>query len=516
MLACLGSTQADVRVKSTPADVRVKQRRVGLRVVAVAAALMTLAGGMTLATAPIASAVVACPAVDRTGSAPYPVTPIPTFGQDWSGCDLHGADLTVGTLFAAMLMGSNLAGAVMTGQNLNSAVFSNSNLTGALMSGADLRYATLTANLTGAQMLGADLSDANLYGANLSGANLSSANVNNATVADIFVNCGAGGILGTSITGTLSAYTPLSSGWTLVSGTLTAPNVACSGGGSVPAAPAAPPAPPLPAPQSLPPVAGVIPAAEVPAGASTGSVNGVPVVTTVTSNPAGGVRVAGGGSTVVVADLGADGRPLPATSGGLAGAAGAGLSVQATGFLPQSQADVYMYSEQLWLGKANVDAGGNVAMSLTIPSWVTPGGHTLQFVGYQGPYTSIVLSTGITVAPSAPQQSAAQSASARPVAGEFNARFLRGSAGLSPAAKAGMRGVVDGLAKGTAGATVACTATHLAPGTAQARALWARREAAVRALLTRAGCDTIAIDEGALSVVSGQPGLALRVTATAG
>ena len=79
-----------------------------------------------------------------------------------------------------------------------------------------------------------------------------------------------------------------------------------------------------------------------------------------------------------------------------------------------------------------------------------------------------------------------------------------------------MRGVVDSLATGTPGATVACTATHLAPGTAQARALWARREAAVRALLTRAGCDTIAIDEGALSVVSGQPGLAIRVTATAG
>jgi len=136
----------------------------------------------------------------------------------------------------------------------------------------------------------------------------------------------------------------------------------------------------------------------VPPGASSASVNGVPVTTAVTVNPAGGVQVSGGGSTVALADVGPDGLPLPATGGGLAGAPGGGLSVSASGFLPQSQADVYMYSEQLWLGKATVDATGTVSMSLTIPSWVTPGGHTLQFVGYQGPYTSIALSTGITVA----------------------------------------------------------------------------------------------------------------------
>ena len=79
-----------------------------------------------------------------------------------------------------------------------------------------------------------------------------------------------------------------------------------------------------------------------------------------------------------------------------------------------------------------------------------------------------------------------------------------------------MRGVVNILANGSADATVTCTATHLEPETTQARELWVRREAAVSALLTRAGCDTIAIEVGALSVVSGQPGLAIRVTATAG
>jgi hypothetical protein len=278
-----------------------------------------------------------------------------------------------------------------------------------------------------------------------------------------------------------------------------------------PAAPAGPVEPPPPAPESLPPVAGVAPAAEVPAGSASGSVNGVPVTTTVTVNPAGGVQVSGGGSTVSLADLGSDGRPMPATGDGLAGIPGGGLSVQASGFLPQSQADVYMYSEQLWLGKATVDAGGNVSMSLTIPGWVTPGAHTLQFVGYQGPYTSIALSTGITVA--AP---AAQVVSALPASGEFTARFRRGSADLAPSARAGIRSAVSAAAKARAGATVTCTATHLEPANAQAGTLWVRREAAVNVFLTYAGCDTVTLGKGAVVVASGQPGLAIRVAAVAG
>jgi hypothetical protein len=280
---------------------------------------------------------------------------------------------------------------------------------------------------------------------------------------------------------------------------------------AAPVVPAGPVEPPPPAPESLPPVAGVAPAAELAPGASSGSVNGAPVTTTVTVNPAGGVQVAGGGSTVSVADVGVDGLPLPATGGGLAGAPGSGLSVQASGFLPQSQADVYMYSEQLWLGKATVDAGGNVSMSLTIPSWVTPGGHTLQFVGYQGPYTSIALSTGITVA--AP---VAQVISARPASGEFTARFRRGSADLAPTARAGIRSAVNAAAKARAGATVTCTAIHLEPATASAGLLWVRREAAVNVFLSNAGCDTVTIEQGTLEGVSGQPGLAIRIAAVAG
>ena len=279
---------------------------------------------------------------------------------------------------------------------------------------------------------------------------------------------------------------------------------------SRPAAPAAPAAPPPPAPQTLPPVAGVAPAAEVPAGASTGSVNGVPVVTTVTVNPAGGVQVSGGGSTVALADVGPDGKPLPASGGGLAGTPGGGLSVQATGFLAESQADVYMYSEQLWLGKATVDASGTVTMSLTIPSWVTPGAHTLQFVGYQGPYTSIALSTGITVAAATSSPGAAPSTS-----GARTGYFRPGAVVLTNAAKARLWNAVNAPAQGRAGSAVSCTSLHAKPGTPADRALWAQRDAGVTGFLTRAGCDTVIARLGDLAGITGAAGMAIRITATA-
>jgi hypothetical protein len=212
-------------------------------------------------------------------------------------------------------------------------------------------------------------------------------------------------------------------------------------------------------------------------------VNGVPVVTTVAVNPAGGVQLSGGGSTVALANVGPDGKPLPASGGGLAGTPGGGLSVQATGFLAESQADVYMYSEQLWLGKATVDASGTVTMSLMIPSWVTPGGHTLQFVGYQGPYTSIALSTGITVAAPRSSPGAAPSTS-----GARTGYFRPGAVVLTNAAKARLWNAVN--APRRAAPARPCRAPRCTRTPAD-RALWAQRDAGIAGFLTRAGCDTV-------------------------
>ena len=285
-------------------------------------------------------------------------------------------------------------------------------------------------------------------------------------------------------------------------------------GGSV----AAPVAPAVPAPESLPPVGGVAPAGTVPPCGSTGSVNGVPVTTTIEVTPAGGVQISGGGSTVTFAAAGSDGTLLtascsglasvqgPASGGGLAGTPGGGLAVSASGFLPQSQTDVYMYSGQLWLGKATVGAGGTAAMSLTIPSWVTSGGYTLQFVGYQGPYTSIALSTGITI--TAP---AAAIAAASP-SGATTVSFRPGAIALRPAAKVMLWNAVNIPVQAGAGAGVSCVVTHARPGTAAKRALWVQRKTGITRLLTRAGCDTVT---ARLAGIKGATNLIVRVTATA-
>ncbi len=228
--------------------------------------------------------------------------------------------------------------------------------------------------------------------------------------------------------------------------------------------------------------------------------SGVPVETTIAVNPAGGVQVSGAGSTVVFADVDANLALLPAPSGGLVGPQGGGLAVIASGFLPQSQVDVYMYSEQLWLGKATVDAGGSAAMSLTIPSWVTPGGHTLQFVGYQGPYTSLALSTGITVT----AVTALPSAS-----GATTVYYRPGAVALRNVAKARVSEAVAVPARANAGVVVSCVVTHGKPRTRAERVKWALRKSGVTGFLTRTGCDTVTF-----AGIAGVSNLAIRVTAT--
>lgn len=148
-------------------------------------------------------------------------------------------------------------------------------------------------------------------------------------------------------------------------------------------------------------------------------------------------------------------------------------------------------------------------MSLTIPSWVTPGGHTLQFVGYQGPNTSIALSTGITVTAPA-EANAAASAS-----GATTASFRPGTVALMSPAKARLWNAVNRLAPGNAGAVVSCVVTHAKPGTAAERALWAQRKIGITRFLTRAGCDTVTARLGDLAGNAGETNLAIRVTSTA-
>jgi hypothetical protein len=150
---------------------------------------------------PTASAV-ACPTV---GAAPiFAVTPAPSPGVNWSGCNLNNANLS------ANLSGANL---------------SNASLVGASLVGA---------NLTGADLSGADLTNASLVGTNLTGANLTGVDLSGVTVdpgTDLetaFVTCSDTGILGTGLSGLGPPDLP--TGWTVTGGgtTLSVPISSCS------------------------------------------------------------------------------------------------------------------------------------------------------------------------------------------------------------------------------------------------------------------------------------------------
>jgi hypothetical protein len=153
-----------------------------------------LAAGMAAATAsPVMAA--ACPTVSASGA----VTPAPSPGVDWVGCnltnaylpdaDLAGAQLQNATLTGADLLDADLAAADLSGVTAeNNANFGNANLSNATLTSADFLNSWLdganlnSANLSsasawGAHFIQAQLQDANLQGMNLDETDLSDANL---------------------------------------------------------------------------------------------------------------------------------------------------------------------------------------------------------------------------------------------------------------------------------------------------------------------------------------------------
>jgi uncharacterized protein YjbI with pentapeptide repeats/outer membrane protein assembly factor BamB len=125
-----------------------------------------------------AASAVSCPTVNSTTGQ---VTPGPTPGVDWSGCDLaHAglasfdltgdnfsrADLTDATFRLSTLIKVDLAGAKLVGTSFNSAIMTDANLAKATVTSDDFAYAGLT-------------------GANLTGVNLSAATLDNVTSGGI-------------------------------------------------------------------------------------------------------------------------------------------------------------------------------------------------------------------------------------------------------------------------------------------------------------------------------------------
>ncbi len=157
------------------------------RTLAATAAAVMVAGGVSLAVAPTASAV-DCPTVAPNGQV-SPGLPYGSQYNDLSGCDLSGANLYRAPLRFGKLAGANLSGA----------------------------------NLAEANLVGADLTGANLNGANLDGASLFGA----------FVYCSDTGVLGTGIKGWYFGLLP--DDWQLTGGTLSVPVKACPRRGEIPA-----------------------------------------------------------------------------------------------------------------------------------------------------------------------------------------------------------------------------------------------------------------------------------------
>jgi uncharacterized protein YjbI with pentapeptide repeats len=137
-------------------------------------------GGLAAAgaTGPAAqAATVTCPTVAANGT----VTPAPTFGVNWSGCDLSGANLKGAELASADLTGADLHGASLGSATLNNARLNGADLSGAGLGGADLYVANLTsANLSAVSMAGANAQLANLTSADLSNADASNADLDRA------------------------------------------------------------------------------------------------------------------------------------------------------------------------------------------------------------------------------------------------------------------------------------------------------------------------------------------------
>jgi len=233
-------------------------------------AAAALAAGMVVASGSAADAVpgVTCPTVGTGGV----VTPAPTPGVDWAGCqlkgaNLSGADLAGADLAIAKMIGANLSGANLTNANLDQVIFESANLssadlTGATMievysglvtaspaptlptgwqltdgylvgpradlgeaalAGADLSSADLAgAFLDGANLTGASLGSADLVGATLGTANLAKADLNNADLTSAsLAGVKSGGITGTT--------TMLPADWQLKSGYLAGPGADLSG-----------------------------------------------------------------------------------------------------------------------------------------------------------------------------------------------------------------------------------------------------------------------------------------------
>jgi uncharacterized protein YjbI with pentapeptide repeats/outer membrane protein assembly factor BamB len=163
-------------------------------------ATVALGGGSLVATAAPAQAA-SCPTIGSGGA----VTPSPTPGVDWAGCDLSGADF----------VNLDLSGVNFAGANLTGADFVTADLSGASVAGANLADTEYdNGNLTDADLSGATVTDSDFLNAVLTGANLHAVDLS----TDSLVGVQSGGIEAAT------APAALPTSWELIAGYIAGPN----------------------------------------------------------------------------------------------------------------------------------------------------------------------------------------------------------------------------------------------------------------------------------------------------
>lgn len=191
-----------------------------------------------------------------------------------------------------------------------------------------------------------------------------------------------------------------------------------------------------------------IPATGVPLGSSVLLVNGQPQTLTVkpatltdeatgTSREPTALAIEGDGFTMTIAGLGSTGRPLGLTpDGALILEADRRAAVEGTGFQPNSDVELFLFSEPRYVGKVATDTAGNFKGSVPLPTDVPSGRHTLQSNGFTPDGSVRSISLGVQL------EAEKTSTARRPATAKTTVYFASLSSVLDEAGKTKLRALV--------------------------------------------------------------------------
>ena len=109
-----------------------------------------------------------------------------------------------------------------------------------------------------------------------------------------------------------------------------------------------------------------------------------------------GLDISGASFTMSLQGQGSDGKPLGVTSdGALILQQDRIAAVEGTGFKPNTEVEIYVFSTPRYLGSVHTDARGNFKGTVPIPQNLVPGRHTLQSNGFSSTGAIRSLSIGV-------------------------------------------------------------------------------------------------------------------------